>query len=160
MWLLFIDDHDAPLRFFRSLFDYLFCVADCFEHCLTFLCEFTKKLCGHLSIRFAGKFDVAEVIFFNNRVTTNDPIMDYVDWSSLIKMRMSISLNFLSTCCPSCMANSDVGFDDFLANFFHEPIYAVYGLVGLLCVLDHFFLDSPILLAECDYACTVIASIL
>lgn len=92
-------------------------------------------------------------------MATYYPIMDDIDISRLIKVRVSISLHFLSASRPSSMAYPNMGLRNLLTNLLYKSINAVHSLVRLLRMLDHLLLDMTILLAESYNPSTVIATI-
>ena len=56
------------------------------------------------------EFSILQIFLFNFSMAADDSIMHNknVTWS--VKMRVGIFDSYLSTSCPSCMTNSNMGF--------------------------------------------------
>lgn len=159
MWVIFIHNNDTPLWFIRILFHDILSLSNCFVSCRSFTFELSNKLGCNLCVGIAVEFNSLKVFAFYHRVTSNYTIVDNVDFSTVIKMRMSILLNFLSTCSPSSVPNSNVRSGYIFGNLLNQSFNTVDLFVRLLSVFDEFNLDISLVSSKGDNSSTVIASV-
>lgn len=92
-------------------------------------------------------------------MTADNTIVNQINISRLIEVRMRISFHFLSACGPASMSDSNMRFHNGLGNLFNKSIYAVGFLIRFLGTLDELFTDLAIMLTEGHNTGAVISSV-
>lgn len=100
--IILINQDNTPFRIFIqiSLHD-----PKCFHNGMSLIFKFTHKLSNNLSISLTSKGNVAKIFVLYLRMIIYDTIVDDKYFIILIIVWMTISLIYLSACCPSGMSN-------------------------------------------------------
>lgn len=159
IWAIFIHYYNSPLWIFWCLLHDVFCSFYCFISWTSLCPKLSNQLGCHLTISLTSKMNSFQIFFFNLCMATNYTIMNYIDVLCLIKMRMGISLNFLPTCCPSSMPNTDVRLYDLFWDLLYKSVNAIEFLLGFLSSFNHINFDIVTYSTKCYNSCTVISSV-
>lgn len=128
---------------------------------MSLVLKLAHQLRHDLSICFTSESYIRKIFVFYFRVVINDSVMNEVYFFVLITVRMTISLIYLSTSCPTSMSNSYCRLNRFICELLYQSLDAVKTgrTISFLRKLSQHFPDSVVFFRKRYDTGTVVPSV-
>ena len=128
---------------------------------MTFVLQFSHQLGHNLCVSLASESYIWQIFVFDLGMIVNDSIVDQENFLVLVIVRVTVPFVDLTTCCPSCMSDTNCWVNRLLIEFLNESLNTIKTRrrISLFSELTEHFLDFVILPGEGNDSGTVIASV-